>query len=712
MATLSQYGTGQQQVATPNAATGGIGGYTPQAKKTKDLSGTINSILGNVSNIAGSIAGQLETEKREQLQLNVNTAQSIGLKHSRQLNQKMQEINQQVLDNKVDRLSAMKQLNDYNMEISLKGQEGLSLEAKEAYERTYVNPSIQRINSQSTVWAKEQIKLDQELVFKDTEKAINELGSSITTEELKALRQGLVNVGLDDSKVESASFSVMKSELEGKYGINPASYYTDGKKFYTDEETKKMAYASFTPLLSTTNKNIKGAIDKTVGAILKDKKTYINKVLKPSKEDYYRIKAKLDNAKTKTGAAGTNIDLNKVLSPQEQQIINSFTPSQRNTIGNLKSDILGNTQARNLVNKNASVLYSGNLTKDKTNLFKNVLVNGKVVNRPDGTSFKITTELANAELKKVQERADNQFASIQTEMNNNTLGQYAVYAQANKEINKPSVYTNKINDRMTTNNFAAYNTAEEIINESNMYKINSTISKTNEKYSIFLASKLKQTYDATKQDLLSNPKYSDNGELNAEGKKSLLNQVISAKTSVIKSVFNNKYISKVSSWSIASTEDLKTNWINEEVSSETLDVLNEHIIRKAIKLDNQENYTDYAKNKLVSTRGFFSNLSSVLPFTDTNYMVLAPEGTNENEIIDASDYFVKNVLKADDIDDYSFSNEIADNGDILVVLNRKAQDGETDRTYKLDKEDIVNLASKEMQTGWASTVRKKLRIKD
>ena len=717
MALLSNLESGQGRVNVPNPSLNSAGGYTPARKSTKNLSSTVNSILGNVSAISGSIAQQAEQKEKESLQLNVNMAQEIGLRHSRQLSNKIKELDTLVIDNKLNRNEAIKQLNDFNIEVALKGKDGLSNEAKEAYDRTYLNSSITKINNKSISWASEQQKLDSKKVYDDSISAINELGRDLTPEQLDALKQGFKNIGLNPDDLEKTSYVTSYKEVEGDYSLNPNKFYSDGKRFYTDKEIYANVKSYFNSLKASENKQLHSGVDKLAGAIINDKNKLVNSINKPSDEDYYDILNKVKNASIKNGVNGENINLNTVLTPKEFMQISNFSPSKQNTIDTILRTLENNNTVRNLTKTKIDKMYQGNLNISELTVVKNALANGTIIPKSNGEVIKATSEFLRGELKKTQQQQDSEFSSFKDRiLDDRVINKWANYVSVNKTLNSQSTYTEKIADRMTTNNFSAYDTAEEIINEAEMYKVTASVYKRNEEYSKFLASNLRQTYSNSMKKLLEDPKYSENGELNTAGKEVLLNRVMSAKTSTIKNVFNNKYFARLDKYALEAKQTAEQNFINESVSDTNMFALKDYVVMNGIKIDSQEEFNNFTQANLISTQGIMGKLASIFPLTDTPKMVLKARSKNyipnEDDMVNATEVFTKKVLKIGDIDSLDIDGELLDNGDIVTKLEISTDDGTTDQTYYLTAEDIIQLSAKDTREGTISKLRQALKIKD
>jgi len=363
MATLSQVNTGQQEIGVSNAPINAVGGYNTPRKRTKDLSSTVNSILGNVSAISGSIAQQAEKKERESLQINVNTAQQIALRHSRQLSNLTRELDDQVINNKITRPEAIKKLNDFNVEIALKGKDGLSMEAREAYDRTYLNPSINKINSKSISWAGEQKKIDQISVFNDTIKAIEEIGKDLTPEELNALKQGFVNVGLNDSvqDIDKKVYEVSLAQFENSFKNNPDLFYSEATR---DAEVDK----HFALVKDSDSEIVKAKIGEIKGKLSQDSQNYFDakqaryekefdknitdRVLRISNSDSTSKTSELDILKTEIMEAN--------LSGAKKRTLNNFIGALQGNLAKINKENNGKSDstdsAKNIYNASKEFL--------------------------------------------------------------------------------------------------------------------------------------------------------------------------------------------------------------------------------------------------------------------------------------------------------------------------------------------------------------------
>ncbi len=258
MAVLNELAKTQQEIQAPSASTQGLQNVNPYRAKASNLSGTLNSIMNNTNQLAGNIARQMEGEKKEELQLNVDMAKEIAMNNARDLSTQTRQLQESVIKGEVSRMDATKQLNDLVVSQGAINEENLSDEAKDVYRRLYTEPANDTASKLGLQWGKEQYGIDQEEVAKHTDLAIQTMGKDITPEQLAALKQGLTNYQLDDSKVEGVLFNYIKKQWDADLAKNPNVFYSKGGR-----EAKIEEY--FGSLKDSENTAIKSAISEVDG---------------------------------------------------------------------------------------------------------------------------------------------------------------------------------------------------------------------------------------------------------------------------------------------------------------------------------------------------------------------------------------------------------------------------------------------------------------
>ena len=203
MAVLNKLATTQQEsklgktdTTAPNNRVG-----TTTAKAV-GLSNAINSIMKTTANIAGGMYREAEKETAEEQKLNTDMAQRIAISKSVELNKVRNELELAVTEGKVTRGDATKQLSDYNVKNILTSEQGLSVEAKDEFDRLYTTPSLKTVNNQSTQWGKEQHAIDEKIYIDAQEQQRVELGGDITRGIINVQKKGLRDKGMNDNDVD------------------------------------------------------------------------------------------------------------------------------------------------------------------------------------------------------------------------------------------------------------------------------------------------------------------------------------------------------------------------------------------------------------------------------------------------------------------------------------------------------------------------------